>query len=197
MHSKFNNFRDELISNCLKFKDENRPCFVEIHKFLKKHYTDLNDENIKPSKLRVELKLSLLQMFLMNIKKYKWILLIGLLFFLLALFGLLYFEPFILNKPVELTTTLSSTQTKNSRPTDTTESPVLTSIHQKNATEASNIGPISTSTSPSSTQKSSTIDRISITSAFPEIINQSQWTTSTFKGSLGINLQEIYLNNII
>jgi WD40 repeat protein len=113
-------FRDELIANCFKFEDEKRPSFVEIQKLLNDHYDKLNDENTKPSKIKLELRLTLLEKCLLKIKKHKWTILIGIMFILIALFALLYVEPFTKNKHANASTSTSALLTYQNNETQNT-----------------------------------------------------------------------------
>ena len=70
---------------------------MEIQKLLNDHYDKLNNDNIKPIQIKLELRLTLLEKCLLKIKKHKWTILIGIMFILIALFALLYFEPFTKN----------------------------------------------------------------------------------------------------
>ena len=145
----------------------------------------MHDDYINPSKIKVELKLSPLEKILLNIKKFKWILLIGLLFFLLALFGLFYFEPFSMDKPAETNTTLISklkirkyiSKTKYSELYKTTTSVVSRSQEQEYSDQTTDSGLIQTTKTAFST------------SVYQNIADQTLETFSTTKRMISTTLK--------
>ena len=202
-------FRDDLIKNCFEFEDKNRPRFIEINEFLKDHYAELHDDYVNPSKIKVELKLSALEKILLNIKKHKWILLIGLLFFLLALFGLLCFEQFSIEKPAETTTTFISkyiSKNEYSELYNTTTSVVSSSKELEYSDKTTNSGLVHTTKTviPTSARQNiadKTLNSFKPTSTTKAVISTTlkaeNSINSKFKGkNYKINFWRVYCSKI-